>query len=424
MATAVSLNTIITANLSAQPLDQARGQAQKPKRALVLMGGGARTAYQVGVLRALGAMLALQPGVSQKKWPLAILVGTSAGALNSSFLAARAHEGLGAIDSLAQFWRSLRSDRVYTLNVPAWMRTSRLLTAVALGKRASTIGGVLDNIGLIDSLHRAIALGDIERNLNAPNSEVNLDVLAVTASSYSSGTHWTFCQTPANAHLPGAATQPRAGRRVHNEPITIEHLAASSAIPLLFPAASLYVDGRREFFGDGSMRQVSPLSVPMKLGATHVLAIGVGQPDRATLGGAGTAEPAMPSTPSLGLIAGHAMASVFHDTLSADVEQAQRVNATLASLPPELRQAVGYRPVEVLQITPSQSLDALATQHFNDLPKGVRNVLAGLGAKGSAGAALASYLLFEPSFTTALVSLGEQDAYAQKDALMAFFGVN
>jgi NTE family protein len=401
----MSLSTFIGSSLSLHTSGQ---------RALVLMGGGARTAYQAGVLKALGEMLAAQPGAQTKHWPLPILVGTSAGALNCAYLASRTHLGLGAFAELAAFWQGLRSERLYSLNVPVWMRSSRLLTALGLSRRAATLGGLLDNLLLVDSLHKAMNLERIEANLRSGN----LQALAVTASSYSSGLHWTFCQrSPGSAALD---TSPRAGRRLREEPITIDHLAASSAIPGIFPAASLFVDGQREFFGDGSMRQSSPLSAPLKLGATHVLAIGVGQPDRASLAGSAN-QSASTTRPTLGMVAGHAMASVFHDTLRADVEQAQRVNNSLQKLTADMANAAGYRPVQVLQISPSQSLDAVAIAHFHELPKGIRHVLAGVGAKGASGAALASYLLFEPGFVHALMQMGERDAYAHKSELLNFF---
>ena len=200
---------------------------------------------------------------------------------------------------------------------------------------------------------------------------------------------------------------------------------ASSAIPFLFPATPLWVDGHREFFGDGSMRQSSPLSSSLHLGAGKILVIGVGQPERAGLTGApGTAHAA---SPTLGAIAGHALASVFQDTLHADVEQAQRVSKTLRQMPREIAAVMPYRPVEVLALSPSQSLDALAQAHTDELPTATYNALAGLGALGArgnpGGAALASYLLFEPGFIKALMALGERDAYARKDELMAFFGL-
>ena len=197
---------------------------------------------------------------------------------------------------------------------------------------------------------------------------------------------------------------------------------ASSAIPFIFPATPLWVDGRREYFGDGSMRQSSPLSPALHLGASKVMVIGVGQPERAGLAGA----PAMEGErPKLGAIAGHAMASVFQDTLQADVEQAQRVTQTMRQLPREVAMVMPYRPVDILAISPSQSLDELAQAHAHELPTATYTALAGLGAVGSksspGGAAIASYLLFEPGFVKALMALGERDAYARKSELLAFF---
>jgi NTE family protein len=152
----------------------------------------------------------------------------------------------------------------------------------------------------------------------------------------------------------------------------------------------------------------------MHLGAHRILVVGVGQPERAGLAG-----PAAAGEPNLGAIAGHAMASVFHDTLQADVEQAQRVTRTLQQLPREVAAVLPYRSVEVLAIQPSQSLDAIAQDHAHLLPAAVRRALGGLGAsKGGGG--LASYLLFEPAFVRALIALGEQDAYARKAELLAF----
>jgi NTE family protein len=142
--------------------------------------------------------------------------------------------------------------------------------------------------------------------------------------------------------------------------------------------------------------------------------VGVGQPERAGLGGGPTA-----AAPNLGAIAGHAMASVFHDTLQADVEQAQRVTRTLQQLPREVAGVLPYRSVEVLAVQPSQSLDAIAQSHVHLLPSAVQRALGGLGAR-KGGGALASYLLFEPAFVRALIALGEHDAYARKEELLAF----
>lgn len=395
----MSLDTVIHAGLT------------RPARlvhALVLMGGGARTAYQAGVLQALAAMLRLQPGRSDH-FPFQILVGTSAGALNAAYLASSASAGLAAFDKLAKFWVQLHCEDVYDLQAPSWVRFSRLLAAVKLWGHARRRGAVLDNMPLVDTLHRAISLGGIERSL----LEGAIDAVAVTASSYTSGVHWTFCHTASDARH---ERWDRPGRRAEFQPLTIEHLMASSAIPFLFPATALWVDGRREYFGDGSMRQVSPLSPAVHLGAHKVLVVGVGQPQRSGLVGGGAA-----GEPSMGSIAGHAMASVFHDTLQADVEQTQRIARTLKQLPREVAAVLPYRAIEVLALQPSQSLDAIAHKHVRSLPRPVRHALGGLGALRAGGGALASYLLFEPDFVQALATLGEQDAYARKDELLAFF---
>ena len=387
------------------------------RRALVLMGGGARTAYQVGVLQALASMLSLASNAHNPVFPFKILVGTSAGALNATYLASRASEGLHAFTCLANFWYSLRSAQVYHLKVPAWIRSSRLAAALFLSQQVSKQQAFLNNTPLVDTLHRAIALDHIDAALH----DQTLHALAVTASSYSSGVHWTFCQT---ANGQPVKSWSRPGRRADFQPITIEHLMASSALPFIFPSTPLWVDGRREYFGDGSMRQSSPLSPAMHLGASKVMVVSVGQPERANLAGTSIASG---TRPTLGAIAGHAMASVFQDTLKADVEQAQRVTQTMRQLPREVAMVMPYRPVDILAISPSQSLDEIAQAHAHELPTATYNALSGLGAVGSksspSGAAIASYLLFEPGFVKALMALGERDAYARKNEILAFFGL-
>jgi NTE family protein len=424
----MTLSTLIHAGLV---------RPSEPRTALVLMGGGARTAYQAGVLHALAQMLqaAAPQGTAAHKLPFQLLVGTSAGALNASFLAARASEGLGALQALASFWQGLHSEQVYRLDVPSWTRLSRIATAWQLSRQIRESGALLDNLPLADTLHKAISLQDIDEAL----ASKALHALAVTASSYSSGVHWTFCHTARDEQQ---EAWNRPGRRAEFQPITMEHLMASSAIPLIFPAQPLWVDGHSEFFGDGSMRQTSPLSPALHLGAHKVLVIGVGQPQRSAFGGNVSSSSKYDQkehiagiesaqyapkiiAPGIGGILGHALASVFHDTLQGDVEQAQRMNHTLDQLPREVAAVMPYRRIQVLSVQPSESLDDLARQHAQALPRAVRKVLASLAGQaskqGNAGAGLASYLLFEPAFTTPLMALGERDAYARKDELLAFF---
>ncbi len=412
----MSLDTIIASSLPSNgpPLTRQTGAA------LVLMGGGARTAYQAGVLKGIAELLQTQNPHTpshQQAFPFRIMVGTSAGALNATYLASQAQHGLDALGQLAHFWRHLRSDQVYQLDAPPWVRSNKLLAAWTLSRQVQKHRALLDNTPLVDTLHRGIDLNQIEQNLD----NHILDSLAITASSYTTGVHWTFCQNSIHHKV---APWGRPDRRSEMQPITIEHLMASSAIPFLFRAVPLWVNNHPEFFGDGSMRQTSPLSPAIHLGASKVLAIGVGQPQRAGLIKQNGNEP------TAGTIAGHAMASVFNDTLQTDVEQAQRVSQTLQGLPSALIAALPYKPMRVLAIQPSKSMDELALAHVNHLPTSTRDLFLGLGVlstgKGTAGsaAALASYLLFEPGFVQALIQMGEFDAHAKREELLAFFADN
>ncbi len=404
----MSLVTLIHAGMRRQ---------ERPSVALVLMGGGARTAYQTGVLRALAAMLRTPASADERRaeggadatFPFRILIGTSAGAINAAFLAGRAAQGLAAFDDLAAFWRGLRSTDVYRMSVPTWARVHRFAAIVSLSRHIQTHGAMLDSTPLREMLCAGISLDGIEHALRVRT----IDALAVTASSYTSGVHWTFCQTARRE-----AFQPWAhpGRRAEFQALTIEHLMASSAIPFLFPSAALRVDGHEEHFGDGAMRQIAPLSPAWHLGASRVLVVGVGQPENWEL----PAESPAPARhgPTLGGMAGHLMASVFHDTLQADVEQTLRVAETISQLPAEAAAAIAYRPLDVLSIAPSCSLDALAQQHTNELPLVIRRALAALGVLKGSGGTLASYLLFEPGFVDALIALGESDALACRSELL------
>jgi NTE family protein len=397
---------------------------QSITRGLVLMGGGARTAYQAGVLQALAALIK-PPNDKADAFPFQVLVGTSAGALNATYLASRAIDGLAALSGLGEFWQGLHSDLVYHLPDTPMAKFSRWATALGVSLSARKQGAALDSMPLVDTLHRRIALNNIELAL----SRGDLKALAVTASSYTTGVHWTFCQTH---QLASAQAWNRPGRRAELQDITIEHLMASSAIPFLFPATPLWVDGNMEYFGDGSMRQSSPLSPAVHLGANKILAIGVGQPQRRSMDLTSASFQASLSSkqrPSLGNIAGHAMASVFNDTLMADVEQVQRVNQSIQQLKNHLSehhgltvaQSLPFREVEVLAMQPSESLDALAQAHVHELPRPVRRVLEGLGALKGSGAGLASYLLFEPGFLRALIALGARDVAMRKEELLDFF---
>lgn len=404
----MTLGTIFSSMLNAGEVETHRPQ----RTALVLMGGGARTSYQAGVLQGVQEILGPTPRAF-----FDLLVGTSAGALNAAFLAARARDADRATQRLVDFWMEVRSTRVYrveSLRLPKGLRWATLLSPAWTMRRLPR--SLLDATPLVDTLRRSIEVQYIGRSLE----EHALEGLAITASSYTTGVHWTFCQV-ASSHRREPWSRP--GRRASFEPVTHSHLLASSAIPFIFPSIELQVDGHSEYFGDGSMRQISPLGPAMNLGATRIMAIGVGQPQRSGMGlPTPHRRPGAPAAyPSMAQIGSHALASVFHDTLAGDVEQALRVNESLRRIPSDMAGMLPYRPVSILSIQPSQSVDALALQHLRALPPPAYRLLKMLGGTQEAGAALASYLLFEPPFVQALLALGRTDALMRRQEIERFF---
>jgi NTE family protein len=386
---------------------------------LVMTGGGARAAYQAGVLKAVAKIRRdcdAPPGN-----PFPVLAGTSAGAINAAALAARADDFDRSVAGLAYIWKHFHAGQVYRADSIGVIRTgARWLTMMSVGWmlarwRKARPRSLLDNEPLRELLQVLIPTGRIERNLD----EGHLRALAVTASSYGSGQHVTFFDTR-QSMTPWVRTQ----RLAVPQPITVDHLLASSAIPFIFPAQALGIDGHTEFFGDGSMRQSAPISPAIHLGADRILVIGAGrmhEPPAPKGGREGAGE-----YPNLAQIAGHALSNIFLDALAVDVERLQRINNTLSMLPPEIRAKTNLRPLELLVIAPSQRLDDIAGRHLESLPTPVRALLRGVGVSGQGhdarGAALASYLLFEEPYTRELVKLGEDDTLARRGEVIQFFG--
>lgn len=388
--------------------------ADKKKTGLVLTGGGARAAYQLGVLQAVSSILS-DAGWQPERNPYDIICGTSAGAINATALACHADNFDEGLQMVLQIWQHFTAEQVYRADSLGMLRSGvKWLSLLSFGWLLrkwlpDPPNALLDNTPLVTLLNRML---DFPR-LDAALATGALHALAVTASSYTAGQHFTFFQTEADIE-PWVRTQRIALR----SQIGVEHLLASSAIPLIFPATPIYCDGRREYFGDGSMRQLAPISPAIHLGADKVLVIGAGRlvepaPDRARHA----------QYPTLAQIAGHAMSSIFLDSLAVDIERSNRVNATLSVMTPEQRARTTLRPIEMLVIAPSERLDEMASRHVGSLPLPVRMLLAGIGATEVRGAALASYLLFEASYTCELIALGRKDALARRADVLAFFGM-
>jgi len=369
----------------------------KPRAGLVLTGGGARAAYQVGVVKAVRDILG-----SPARNPFPILCGTSAGAINAAALAVSADDFPRAVAQLLEFWEQMRCEHIYRTD--AWHIMSsgaRWLGALMLLSRHNPVS-LLDNAPL-----RAL----LEKNLDVSRIQLHLDsgalyAVCVTASGYTSGQSVSFFQ--GGSGLEGWERNQRIGAAVA---LKVDYLLASAALPFIFPAVKVH----REYFGDGSMRQIAPVSPALHLGADRVLIVGTGRQ------GTDQARARSNVYPSLAQVAGHALNSIFLDSLMVDIERMERINRTVRLIPAEAMKDSQLRPIKVLFITPSEPLERIAARFLHELPRTVRFILRPTGALNRSGSNLASYLLFEKSFCRALIDLGYRDTARREAEVRDFF---
>jgi NTE family protein len=376
----------------------AAAAARKPRIALVLPGGGARAAYQVGVLQAIAGWC--PPGTPL---PFDVLCGTSAGAINAAVIAARAGDVQQAAADLAAVWSQFHVEQVFRTGTLDMMRSGlHLLFALVSGGFLLPMPRALfNNLPLRALLQRSVDFDALARAVEAGRP----DTVVVTATSVTSGDSVAFVQS-SRPFRPWD----RAGRRGVAAVLSLEHLMASSAIPLLFPTVAM--DGQH--FGDGAMRQATPLAPALHLGADRILVIGSRQPDRPAV--------AQAPEPNLADHFGFMLDSLFMEGLQSDLERLSRVNSLIASYPPGTA-PFGLRHVETLLILPRRDPAEIALAHRMAIPATLRAFLRILGATGVRGGRLLSFLLFESRFTRELIRLGERDAEARRAEIGAFLGL-
>jgi NTE family protein len=378
--------------------DPAPGTGQRT--AIILSGGGARAAYQVGALRAIVHILG-----RTTRMPFPVICGTSAGAINATLLAVNADDFRRGVARLTRWWRRVTVQDIYHGDLGTLARHSaRFLASVLTGGAVpAKVASLFDNAPLTNLLARELDFSRLESNIAASH----LHALSINATSYTSGQAVTFFQG-----APSLQPWQRLRRRGQTARLATEHLMASTAIPFVFPAGRIDDD----FFMDGSVRQIAPLSPALHLGATRIVVLAVGQfsGQRAPNG--------PPQYPSFAQVAGHALSSVFLDNMGADIERLTQYNRVIDRVPPDARDLhhKHLNHVDAFVLSPSRDLGTLALQFVDSLPGAVRAVLRGFGSTQGTGANLTSYLLFDRGFCRALLDLGYTDAMARRDELEAF----
>jgi NTE family protein len=361
------------------------------KTGLILSGGGARAAYQVGVLKAIHKIL---PKGHYN--PFDIISGTSAGAINGVALASYADNYRIGIKHLERIWMHFSCDQIYRTDF--WgvsASLARLTRSLVIGRgyKNDTVS-LLNNQPLRELLQEVVKFDNIQGAIDSGA----LHAIAVNCSGLESGESVSFFQ--GHYSINNWQRQRRVGIRSR---ISLDHLMASSAIPMIFPSVKIH----REYFADGAVRQLAPLSPALHLGAEKIMVIGV----------SGIAHKRKAK------MMGHMLNAAFLDSMETDVERLRRINRTVDKIPESVRKKEGMelKSIELLEINPSRSIDELAGQHAHEIPRALKLALGGSGNASQNGSGILSYLLFSRGFCKSLIDLGFQDANEREDEIRAFF---
>ena len=367
------------------------------KIGLVLPGGGARAAYQVGVLKAISELI---PDSN----PFSIISGTSAGAINASLLASRSQSLKEAVEVLSGVWGNFKTNKVYRTETTVMLKSifQWLLTVSSGGVLVKNPKSLLDNSPLRQLLEDTINLEGIKNNID----KGNLDAFAITAASYSSKKSVTFFQSEEDD-----IDWERFLRVGVKTDILIDHLMASIALPLIFPAVKI----NNEYFGDGAMRQATPLSPAIRLGAEKLLIINT---DSKSPNNQLTDNQIYPS---IGEVGGYMLDALFTGGLLSDLERLDRINQVIENSGNNSVQTSNkkMKHLDYCVISPSKDIKKIAKEHYKDVPYSVKLLMKGLGLKNREESELLSFLLFESSFTSSLIQLGFEDGMTNQSEIKA-----